>query len=224
MSALLIDVRQLAGMHVVYRMLDAEGRLLYVGMTGNLGRRLSDHAEKAFFLAVTTITLERFPTAAEAALAEQEAIGAEHPLFNHVGLSEEESSRRKRIRKLQLSDEKIRIAEEKRRQAAYEKQRIADEKQHAAEEKERLRREQPPRDLLADLDRILGDERVRLSALPHLLRQLAPWHLAYEELNGAKLGYELKRRDIRITKSGNVPRLDPADLRRAIGSGVRPLN
>jgi predicted GIY-YIG superfamily endonuclease len=216
MTALLVDVDQLADMHVVYRMLDTQGRLLYVGMTGNLGRRLCDHAEKAWFLGVATITLERFPTAAEAALAEDEAISTEHPLFNHVGLSEEEAGRRKRVRRLQLSTESIRAAEEKRRQATAEKQRIAGEKQHAAEERERLTREQPPRDLLADLDAVLGEERVRLSGLPHLLRQLAPWHIAYEELNGVRLAHELKTAGVRWTKSGGVPRIDPADLRRAL--------
>ena len=215
MTALLVDVSQLIDMHVVYRMFDAQGRLLYAGMTGNLSRRLGDHAGKAFFLAVTTITLERFPTAAEAALAEQEAINTGHPLFNHVGLSDEESGRRKRVRKMQLSDEKIRAAAENRRRAAEEKQLIADEKQRAAAERERLRREQPPRDLLADLAEVMtGDERMRLSALPHLLRQLAPWHVAYQDLNGVKLWDELRQRGVRVVKKGNVPRLDPADLRK----------
>jgi predicted GIY-YIG superfamily endonuclease len=214
-SALLVDARQLADMHVVYRMFDAGGCLLYVGMTGNLGARLKDHADKAWFLAVASITLERFPSYAEAAVAEQAAIGAEHPLYNHVGLSEEEASRRRRVRKVQFSEEKIRAAEEKRRLATEEKQRVAGEKQLAKEERARLIREQVPRDLLTDLNQILSQEheRVRVSALPHLLRQLAPWHIAYESLNGVKLRDELRQRGVRVINTGNTPRLDPADLR-----------
>lgn len=217
MSALLVDIDQLADMHVVYRLFDAAGRLVYVGMTGNLGRRLADHADKAWFLAVTSITLERFTNAAEAALAEDTAIDTENPLINQKGLSKEEADRRARVKRVRISSEKLREAEERRQRAAEEKQRIADEKREAAEERARLLREQPPRDLIADLNQLLGDERVRISALPHLLRQLAPTHVAYQSLNGLKVAEKLRERGVRITRSGNVARLDPADLRQAIG-------
>jgi predicted GIY-YIG superfamily endonuclease len=222
MSGLLIDTSQLADIHVVYRMFDATGRLLYVGMTGELGKRLSSHTDKVWFLAVTTITIERHPGYAEAALAEQEAISTEGPLHNKVGLSKEEVTRRIQVRKLQRTDERLREAYEKRLHAAKEKQRLAEAKRLASEETERLRREQPPRDLMADLSKVVtGDERVRVSALPHLLRQLAPTHLAYESLTGADLLDFLQRNGVRTTNTGNVRRLDPADLRRARDRSIR---
>lgn len=222
MTGLVIDTSQLADIHVVYRMFDATGRLLYVGMTGELGKRLSSHADKVWFLAVTTITFERHPNYAEAVLAEQEAIRTESPLHNKVGLSKEEVTRRIQVRKLQRTDERLREAYEKRLHAAEEKRRRAEAQRLASEESERLRREQPPRDLMADLSTIVtGDERVRVSALPHLLRQLAPTHLAYESLTGADLRDYLKRNGVRTTNSGNVRRLDPADLRWALDQSSR---
>lgn len=216
MTGLLIDTSQLADIHVVYRMFDATGRLLYVGMTGELGKRLSSHADKVWFLAVATITFERYPNYAEAALAEQEAISTESPLHNKVGLSKEEVTRRIQVRKLQRTDERLRAAYEKRLHAEEEKQRVAEAKRLASEEAERLRREQPPRDLMADLGKVLGNERVRVAALPHLLRQLAPTHLAYESLTGVQLKDYLKRNGVRMTNTGNVRRLDPEDLRKAL--------
>lgn len=217
MSGLLIDTSQLADIHVVYRMFDATGRLLYVGMTGELGKRLSSHADKVWFLAVTTITFERHPGYAEAALAEQEAISTESPLHNKVGLSKEEVTRRIQVRKLQRTDDRLRAVYEKRLRAAEDKQRAAEATRLASEERERLLREQPARDMMADLSLVLtGDERVRLSALPHLLRQLAPTHVAYESLTGVQLRDRLRREGVRMTHTNNVWRLDPADLRTVV--------
>jgi len=213
-TTLLVDVGQLADMHIVYRLFDAAGRLVYVGMTSDFGRRLNDHAGKAWFLAVTAITVERFPGYADAVLAEDQAINTENPIRNKVGISREEATRRKQVQKLRFSEDKLRAAQDRQRLAAERKQQVADEKQRAAEDRERLMREQPPRDLLADLDQILDGERVRLSALPHLLRKLAPTHAAYQTLNGMKIWDELKRQGVRVTKTGNIPRLDPADLHR----------
>lgn len=214
MPTLLIDTSQLADIHIVYRMFDATGRLLYVGMTSEFGKRLSSHADKVWFLAVATITMERYPGYAEAALAEQEAITAENPLHNKAGLSREEVARRIQVRKLQRTDEKLRAVYEKRLHAAEEKQRVAEAKRLASEERERLRREQPPRDLLADLGQVVvGDERIRVSALPHLLRQLAPTHVAYESLTGKRIWDELKLMGIRVINTGGVLQLDPAVLR-----------
>jgi DNA segregation ATPase FtsK/SpoIIIE, S-DNA-T family len=75
------------------------------------------------------------------------------------------------------------------------------------------------RDLLADLAEVLAEdtEPVRLADLPPRLRKLAPSWGAYKTLNGAGLRQLLDYEGTRVTNTGNVPRLDPADLRRAIG-------
>jgi DNA segregation ATPase FtsK/SpoIIIE, S-DNA-T family len=76
------------------------------------------------------------------------------------------------------------------------------------------------RDLLADLGDVLGGygdgERVRLSDLPALLRDLAPGWTGYRALNATQLRALLEDAGVRVTNTGNIPRLDPADLRRAL--------
>lgn len=69
------------------------------------------------------------------------------------------------------------------------------------------------RDLLADLDEVLGSDRVRIADLPARLRKLAPhWH-AYRDLNGVRLQQLLDDAGVRWTNPKNVPTLDPADVR-----------
>jgi S-DNA-T family DNA segregation ATPase FtsK/SpoIIIE len=71
-----------------------------------------------------------------------------------------------------------------------------------------------PRDLLDDLDEVLGHERIRLADIPGLLRKLAPSWLPYQRLTGTELRDILTREHgVRVTNTGNVLRLDPADLR-----------
>jgi DNA segregation ATPase FtsK/SpoIIIE, S-DNA-T family len=72
------------------------------------------------------------------------------------------------------------------------------------------------RDLLADLDQVLGSERVKLADIPARLRRLAPQWQPYRDLTGVQLREILDTADVRYTNTGNVPRLDPADLRQAI--------
>ena len=72
------------------------------------------------------------------------------------------------------------------------------------------------RDLLADLDEVLGPDRVRLSDVPGLLRKLAPSWGLYRALTGEQLKSLLADRGVRWTNSGNVPRLDPAEVRRVL--------
>ncbi|MET8050548.1 zonular occludens toxin domain-containing protein [Streptosporangium sp. NPDC005286] len=73
------------------------------------------------------------------------------------------------------------------------------------------------RDLLADLDEVLDEERVRLADIPGLLRKLAPaWH-PYQGLTGIQLRDILTREyGVKVTNTGNVLRLDPADLRQVL--------
>jgi S-DNA-T family DNA segregation ATPase FtsK/SpoIIIE len=71
------------------------------------------------------------------------------------------------------------------------------------------------RDLLADLAAVLADrdgERVKLTDLTALLRDHAPDWAAYQDLTATGLREQLEDRDIRVTNTGNVLRLDPADL------------
>ena len=72
------------------------------------------------------------------------------------------------------------------------------------------------RDLLDDLDQVLGSDRVRLADVPALLRDLAPTWGPYRTLTGVQLRDLLDDAGVRTTKVGNVPRLDPADLHRVL--------
>lgn len=72
------------------------------------------------------------------------------------------------------------------------------------------------RDLLDDLDQVLGSDRVRLADVPALLRDLAPTWGPYRTLTGVQLRDLLDDAGVRTTNVGNVPRLDPADLRRVL--------
>jgi S-DNA-T family DNA segregation ATPase FtsK/SpoIIIE len=72
------------------------------------------------------------------------------------------------------------------------------------------------RDLLADLDEVLGSDRVRLADVPALLRDLAPAWTPYKSLNRLQLRDQLEDLGVRVTNTSNVMRLDPADLRAVI--------
>lgn len=72
--------------------------------------------------------------------------------------------------------------------------------------------------LLADLDQILGTARVRLAELPGMLRRHDPTWGPYKKLTGVILRSTLMAHGIRTTNTGNVPRLDPADLRQKVVS------
>jgi S-DNA-T family DNA segregation ATPase FtsK/SpoIIIE len=72
------------------------------------------------------------------------------------------------------------------------------------------------RDLLADLDEVLGAERVRLADVPALLRERWPQWAPYRQLKGTQLRRLLADAGVRVTNTDNVPRLDPADLRSAL--------
>jgi S-DNA-T family DNA segregation ATPase FtsK/SpoIIIE len=69
------------------------------------------------------------------------------------------------------------------------------------------------RDLLADLDEVLGDDKVKVADLPALLRDLAPSWGPYRTVTRLKLRDQLEAEGVRVTNTRNVMRLDPADLR-----------
>jgi len=68
--------------YAVYRCYTDQGQLLYVGETGDLGKRLADHAKKLWFVQVRGITLEWYADELDALKAERRAIHVEHPKYN----------------------------------------------------------------------------------------------------------------------------------------------
>lgn len=72
------------------------------------------------------------------------------------------------------------------------------------------------RDLLADLDEVLGTEATRIADVPHMLRRLAPTWTPYTKLTGRALVDLLAERGIKVPSTGNTWPLDPAAVRRAL--------
>lgn len=73
-------------MTTLYRAFDAEDRLLYVGVSGNVFIRLTEHEANAAWTAYAVrIQLERYATREEALTAEAEAILTEDPVWNMDG-------------------------------------------------------------------------------------------------------------------------------------------
>ena len=67
----------------LYRYFDADGRLLYAGITGAGAQRADQHAKGAIWWPQTAAaTLEHYATREEALAAELVAIRCERPLFN----------------------------------------------------------------------------------------------------------------------------------------------
>lgn len=68
----------------LYRFFDADGELLYVGITHRLNERLSAHKKTKAWDEVAQIKLEHYPDRLEAELAEIRAIREESPAWNVV--------------------------------------------------------------------------------------------------------------------------------------------
>jgi hypothetical protein len=69
--------------YTVYRLFDADGRLLYVGCTGNLSQRLHHHRlYRPWWSEVSLTMVEHFDTKAEALATEREAIDSEGARYN----------------------------------------------------------------------------------------------------------------------------------------------
>jgi predicted GIY-YIG superfamily endonuclease len=69
--------------HTLYRCFDATGRLLYVGITGHMENRFSQHRRaSSWFSECTRVTNEGFASRQEAVAAERKAISEERPLHN----------------------------------------------------------------------------------------------------------------------------------------------
>lgn len=67
----------------LYRFFDAQGGLLYIGISYNAWARMAGHRMNAsWWSQVASASIEHFPTRAEAAQAERSAIEAERPAHN----------------------------------------------------------------------------------------------------------------------------------------------
>jgi S-DNA-T family DNA segregation ATPase FtsK/SpoIIIE len=74
------------------------------------------------------------------------------------------------------------------------------------------------RDLLDDLDEVLGTGRVKLRDVVGLLRTLAPGWGRYRQMTAKQLAADLRDLDVRTVNSSGTPWLDPAEVRRAIAA------
>lgn len=67
----------------LYRFYNANGALLYIGITNSIPRRFDQHSgDKPWYLEVTTMTVEHHPDRPTALQAEKNAIKAEQPRYN----------------------------------------------------------------------------------------------------------------------------------------------
>jgi DNA segregation ATPase FtsK/SpoIIIE, S-DNA-T family len=75
------------------------------------------------------------------------------------------------------------------------------------------------RDLLEDLDEVLGDEPVPVADLPALLAQLAPRWLPYRQLTGKALREQLAAQyGVKVPSTGNKWPVDPVTVREALAA------
>lgn len=69
--------------NTLYRMFDATGRLLYVGITLDVGQRFTDHKrEKSWWADIEVIRLQQYGSRKELEEAERVAIATENPAHN----------------------------------------------------------------------------------------------------------------------------------------------
>jgi DNA segregation ATPase FtsK/SpoIIIE, S-DNA-T family len=82
------------------------------------------------------------------------------------------------------------------------------------------------RDLLGDLDGVLGDDRVKVRDAVGLLRRAAPAWAPYKRLTAKQLAADLAAEGVRTVNSSGTPWLDPYDLRRVLAERqpVSPLD
>ncbi|MCC8956130.1 GIY-YIG nuclease family protein [Bradyrhizobium sp. Pear77] len=70
--------------HVVYRLFNRDGELIYIGMTRSFGSRFEQHITRKWWTEVARIEIEHHPDAISARRAEGAAILIENPKYNIV--------------------------------------------------------------------------------------------------------------------------------------------
>jgi hypothetical protein len=193
----------------LYRFYGAGDQLLYAGITERLGKRWETHMRsKPWWPDVRRQTVHWYPTRAQAAEAEVAAIVDEMPLYNVV-----HSTRHRGgvdvVTALSALDAAARAIAHARALIEPAPARTA-----AARKVGSSGGSIDADKLLSDLTAAVGSERVRLSALPELLRQVDPDYLPYRRIKGTHIREVLRGIGIRVTNTDNIPRLDPVDLRR----------
>jgi predicted GIY-YIG superfamily endonuclease len=95
------------GQTALYRFFNAEGQLLYVGITHRLRHRWREHARTyaaTWWPKAASRTVEWYPNRIEAQRAEQEAIKAEAPLYNVMHTPRDRTPRGKRMSRAAWKD------------------------------------------------------------------------------------------------------------------------
>jgi len=194
----------------LYRFYGTDDLLLYVGISQHLGQRWEAHMRsKLWWPAVRRQTVQWYASRAEAAVAESVAIAQERPLYN---LQQATPPRRQggvgaaldALDQATTALARVRSLVETVALASAEPAEDATNLRPAAVDIDKL---------IADLITAVGSERVRLSTLPGRLRQVDPEYGPYRTLKGVHIADALRMRGIRVTNTGNVPRVDPDDLR-----------
>jgi S-DNA-T family DNA segregation ATPase FtsK/SpoIIIE len=72
------------------------------------------------------------------------------------------------------------------------------------------------RDLLEDLDEVMGDVTIPIADLPALLSRLAPGWAPYRRLTGKQLRGLLAKEGVKVPSTGNRWPVDPGAVRRAL--------
>lgn len=78
---------EIDGSEMVYRLYDAKGSLLYVGVTNDYKTRMRSHAEKSWWPEVRASRVVHYDTRQLAIEAEARAIREEHPIHNRAGVA-----------------------------------------------------------------------------------------------------------------------------------------
>ena len=99
-----VVTENMVGEFCLYRFFDKKMNLLYVGMTNNFGKRLSQHASSKWFDKIEVIKKEFYSSRMECENAETESIKTENPLYN---VSKKNSSKKLKPTTIYLSKEII---------------------------------------------------------------------------------------------------------------------
>jgi hypothetical protein len=192
----------------LYRLYDRADRLIYVGISDQLGERWERHLRKMpWWPEVQRMTSEWYPDRAAAAVAETDAIQHEQPIQNVKDAGPIATLTPQEVARIGQS-----IAEMKRALIRFEVS--LGLRPHRAERPERPRRRPSLLEdkLLRDLDEVLGTERVRLSHIPQMLRMHDPEYVPYRSLTGRDIGTVLRAYGVRVVNTKNLPQFDPGDL------------